>query len=148
MSRPRNASCRASCACYALPNSTIPFLRVTDCAKRGSNSRCFNLAAPVRSALEIWEQLAREARDARLASDMRINAQADAVYGQSARRCFLRLWEEAASLSRSERARLQLRQELKGKVSFWISEFRTDQASGEKTSLRQKPSSLAVGPQQ
>ena len=92
--------------------------------------------------------MAREARDARLASDMRINAQADAVYGQSARRCFLRLWEEAASLSRCERARLLLRQELKGKVSSWISEFRTGQASDQKTSLRQKPSSLAVGPQQ
>ena len=87
--------------------------------------------APLRLAVGLWQHHAGVAREVREARELRLAAQADGVYVRSARRRFMRLWEEAASLLRADGRRQKMRQDLKGKVSAWISEYRHQQEGGE-----------------
>ena len=84
----------------------------------------FAAQAPLRAALSLWQHHTRITLELQRACELRLQAQAKEVYALSARRCFLRLWEEASSIARAERTRQAMRQDLKGKVSEWISQYR------------------------
>ena len=93
--------------------------------------------APLRTALSVWANVAREASAVRAQEELEALDRADAVFAVAAQRGFLRRWEQASSLERALRVRQQMRHDLKTKVQGWISEFRSKTEEAAQTEGRE-----------